>query len=46
MAPDFARQLGDAISKHGYPASTNPAEINYVMTVILLTILVIYVTLV
>src|SRR4029079_7555419 len=31
---------------HGYPASANPADINYVMTVILLTILVIYVTLV
>jgi MFS family permease len=44
--PDFAKQLGDAITKHGYPASANPAEINYVMTVILLTILVIYVTLV
>jgi MFS family permease len=45
-APDFAKQLSEAISKHGYPASANPAEINYVMTVILLTILVIYVTLV
>jgi MFS family permease len=45
-APDFAKQLGDAIGKHGYPASANPAEINHVMTVILLTILVIYVTLV
>ena len=45
-APDFAKQLGDAITKHGYPASANPAEINYVMTVVLLTILVIYVTLV
>jgi MFS family permease len=44
--PDFAKQLGDAITRHGYPASANPAEINYVMTVILLTILVIYVTLV
>jgi hypothetical protein len=44
--PDFAKQLGDAITKHGYPASANPAEINYVMTVILLAILVIYVTLV
>jgi MFS family permease len=45
-APDFAKQLTDAIGKHGYPASANPAEINYVMTVILLTILVVYVTLV
>ena len=45
-APDFAKQLGEAITKHGYPASANTAEINYVMTVILLAILVIYVTLV
>jgi MFS family permease len=44
--PDFVKQLGDAITKHGYPPSANPAEINYVMTVLLLTILVIYVTLV
>ena len=44
--PDFTKQLGDAITKHGYPPSANPAEINYVMTVLLLTILVIYVTLV
>ena len=45
-APDFAKQLGDAITKHGYPASANPAEINYPMTILLLTILVIYVTMV
>ena len=44
--PDFAKQLGDAITKHGYPPSADPADINYVMTVILLTILVIYVTMV
>jgi MFS family permease len=44
--PDFAKVLGEAITKHGYPAGANPAEINYVMTVILLFILVIYVTLV
>jgi MFS family permease len=45
-APDFAKSLGDAITKHGYPASANPAEINYPMTILLLTILVIYVTMV
>ena len=45
-APDFAKQLGDAITKHGYPPSANTAEINYVMAVLLLTILVIYVTMV
>ena len=44
--PDFAKQLGDAITKGGYPASADPADINYVMTIILLTILVIYVTMV
>ena len=35
-----------AVKAHGYPASADPAEINYVMTVLLLTILVIYVTMV
>ncbi len=45
-APDFAKQLGDAITKHGYPPSADVNDINYVMTVILLTILVIYVTMV
>ncbi len=45
-APDFAKQLGDAITKHGYPPSANPDEINYGMTILLLTILVIYVTMV
>ena len=44
--PNFAQVLGQAITAHGYPASANPAEINYVMTVILLAILVIYITLV
>jgi MFS family permease len=44
--PDFAKNLGDAITKHGYPPSANPAEINYPMTILLLWILVIYVTLV
>jgi predicted MFS family arabinose efflux permease len=52
-AADFAAQsaafnktLGDAITKHGYPAAADPNQINYPMTVLLLTILVIYVTLV
>jgi hypothetical protein len=44
--PDFAKVLGEAITKHGYPASANPAEINQIMTVVLLTVLVIYVTMV
>lgn len=44
--PNFPQVLGQAITSHGYPASANPADINYVATVLLLTILVIYVTLV
>jgi MFS family permease len=43
---DFAKTLTAAISKHGYPAKANPAEINYTMTVLLLFVLVVYVTMV
>src|SRR5215475_14269892 len=45
-ATDFAKSLAAAIKAHGYPASADPNEINYVMTTVLLWILVIYVTLV
>src|ERR1700751_2307304 len=45
-AVDFAKALSAAIKSHGYPASADPADINYVMTVLLLWVLVIYVTLV
>ena len=45
-ATDFAKALSDAIKNHGYPATANPDDINYVMTTILLWILVVYVTLV
>jgi MFS family permease len=44
--PNFAQVLGQAITAHGYPASADPNDISYVPAVILLTILVIYVTLV
>jgi MFS family permease len=44
--PTFVKELNDAITKHGYPASANPDEINYVMTTLLLFILVVYVTMV
>jgi len=44
--PDFAKVLGQAITTHGYPAAADPNEISYVPAIILLTILVIYVTLV
>jgi MFS family permease len=42
----FSKALGDTIAQHGYPASADPSQINYPMTVLLLTILVVYVTLV
>jgi MFS family permease len=45
-SPDFIKALPAAILKHGYPSSAAPEDINYVMTVVLLWILVIYVTLV
>jgi predicted MFS family arabinose efflux permease len=45
-ATDFAKALAAAIKNHGYPASADPADINYVMTTLLLWLLVIYVTLV
>jgi MFS family permease len=44
--PNFAQVLTAAIAKHGYPAKADPNEINKFMTVVMLTILVIYVTLV
>jgi MFS family permease len=43
---DFAKALPAAIKAHGYPASADPNDINYVMTTVLLWILVVYVTLV
>jgi MFS family permease len=44
--PNFGTVLGQAITAHGYPATADVNRINYPMTVLLLTILVIYVTLV
>ncbi len=44
--PDAAKTIAAAIKAHGYPAGADPNEINYVMTVILLAILVVYVTMV
>jgi MFS family permease len=38
--------IAAAVKAHGYPASADPADINKPMTVLLLTILVIYVTMV
>jgi hypothetical protein len=45
-APDAAKQIAAAIKAHGYPAAADANDINYIMTVILLAILVVYVTMV
>ncbi|HWJ99927.1 MAG TPA: MFS transporter [Xanthobacteraceae bacterium] len=44
--PNLAAAIGTAVKNHGYPASADVNQINYPMTVLLLTILVIYVTMV
>jgi MFS family permease len=43
---DFSQALTAAIARHGYPAKANPAQINHPVTVLLLTVLVIFVTMV
>jgi MFS family permease len=43
---DFSQALTTAIARHGYPAKANPAQINHLVTVLLLTVLVIFVTMV
>ena len=42
----FAAEIKDALAKAGYPAKADPAQINVPMLLVLLTILVIYVTMV
>jgi MFS family permease len=44
--PNAAAAIAAAVKSHGYPASADPNDINYVMTVLLLVVLVIYVTMV
>jgi MFS family permease len=44
--PNLPAAIAASVKQHGYPASADPADINYVMTVVLLVILVIYVTMV
>ncbi len=44
--PDVAKTIAAAVKSHGYPASADPADINYPMTVLLLIVLVVYVTMV
>jgi hypothetical protein len=42
----LSKELGDAIKAHGYPSKADPAQMNKGMVLVLLTILVIYVTMV
>ncbi|MFZ3358926.1 MAG: MFS transporter [Xanthobacteraceae bacterium] len=44
--PDLAKTIAAAVKAHGYPASADPNDINYPMTVLLLVVLVVYVTMV
>jgi MFS family permease len=44
--PKLADAIAAAVKSHGYPASADPSDINYPMTLLLLVILVIYVTMV
>jgi MFS family permease len=54
LAPDafktqseaFGKQLGDTLKTAGYPAKADPAQVNWPMLLLLLTILVTYVTMV
>ncbi|MEC5398319.1 MFS transporter [Uliginosibacterium sp. H1] len=45
-AAAFTKSLNDTLKTAGYPDAADPDKINYVMMVVLLTILVIYVTMV
>jgi len=45
-APNFSTVLGDAITAHGYPVMAEASQINHIVTVLLLTVLVIYVAMV
>jgi len=44
--PNLPATIAAAVKNHGYPAGADPKDINYPMTVLLLTILVVYVTMV
>ena len=43
---EFKKAIRDALTKEGYPVKADPAQMNYVMLVILLTILVVLATIV
>src|SRR5690606_4015216 len=42
----FNKKMKDAVTKAGYPEKADPDQINYPMLILLLTILVLYVTMV
>jgi len=44
--PNLPTAIGNAVKAHGYPASADPNDINKPMTIVLLTLLVVYVTMV
>ena len=44
--PNLPAAITAAVKAHGYPASADPNDINYPMTVLLLAVLVVYVTMV
>ncbi|HZP65196.1 MAG TPA: MFS transporter [Rudaea sp.] len=46
QADAFGKQLADTLKAAGYPAKADPAQVNWPMLLVLLTILVIYVTMV
>jgi hypothetical protein len=46
QAAEFKKALSEAIKAAGYPAKADPAQINVPMVILILTILVIYVTMV
>ena len=43
---EFGRVLGSALQNAGYPAAADPAGINHAMVLVILTVLVVYVTMV
>ena len=45
-APNLAATIAAAVKAHGYPASADVNDINFPMTILLLTILVVFVTMV
>jgi MFS family permease len=45
-AANLPATIGNAVKAHGYPAAADPNDINKPMTILLLTILVVYVTMV